>query len=198
MPERSLGGVYVANVTPFKDDVTLAVDEGAYLEHVAWLSEGGVRGVVPFGTNGEGPSGAIQGTLGVRAGRGAVRGGGRGPVGRHGGEAEGPGSAVRPRAAPAGHTFGHAGEPARHAAHDRGPQRSPRRRGPRAAALLLQAGGRGGPQAFLRTGEGGERARRRRLPHPEVRCPRPRRGGRLSPVLGGQGLWGRARLRRGG
>ncbi|HEV2744545.1 MAG TPA: dihydrodipicolinate synthase family protein, partial [Rubrobacter sp.] len=60
MPESSLGGVYVANVTPFKDDGTLNVDEGAYLEHVAWLSETGVRGVVPFGTNGEGPSVAIE------------------------------------------------------------------------------------------------------------------------------------------
>jgi dihydrodipicolinate synthase/N-acetylneuraminate lyase len=57
---RHLGGVYVANVTPFKEDGTLAVDEGAYLEHVAWLSEGGVRGVVPFGTNGEGPSVAME------------------------------------------------------------------------------------------------------------------------------------------
>lgn len=65
MPERSLGGVYVANVTPFKDDATLAVDEGAYLEHVAWLSEGGVRGVVPFGTNGEGPSVAVEEKLRV-------------------------------------------------------------------------------------------------------------------------------------
>ncbi len=52
---QDLGGVYVANVTPFKED-SLAVDEGAYLEHVAWLAEMGVRGVVPFGTNGEGPS----------------------------------------------------------------------------------------------------------------------------------------------
>ena len=65
MPERTLGGVYVANVTPFKDDRTLAVDEGAYLEHVAWLSEGGVRGVVPFGTNGEGPSVAMEEKLRV-------------------------------------------------------------------------------------------------------------------------------------
>ncbi len=65
MPERSLGGVYVANVTPFKDDGTLNVDEGAYLEHVAWLSETGVRGVVPFGTNGEGPSVAIEEKLRV-------------------------------------------------------------------------------------------------------------------------------------
>ena len=65
MPERTLGGVYVANVTPFKDDGTLNVDEGAYLEHVAWLSEGGVRGVVPFGTNGEGPSVAVEEKLRV-------------------------------------------------------------------------------------------------------------------------------------
>ena len=56
MAEQHLGGVYVANVTPFKDDATLGVDDGAYLEHVAWLSGEGVRGVVPFGTNGEGPS----------------------------------------------------------------------------------------------------------------------------------------------
>ncbi len=52
---REIEGVYVANVTPFRDD-SLAVDDGAYLEHVAWLAEMGVRGVVPFGTNGEGPS----------------------------------------------------------------------------------------------------------------------------------------------
>ena len=53
---QEIEGVYVANVTPFGDDGTLAVDEEAYLEHVAWLAEMGVRGVVPFGTNGEGPS----------------------------------------------------------------------------------------------------------------------------------------------
>lgn len=52
---REIEGVYVANVTPFRDD-SLAVDDGAYIEHVAWLAEMGVRGVVPFGTNGEGPS----------------------------------------------------------------------------------------------------------------------------------------------
>jgi dihydrodipicolinate synthase/N-acetylneuraminate lyase len=49
-------GVYVANVTPFRDDTSLSLDLGAYLEHVRWLGEKGVRGVVPFGTNGEGPS----------------------------------------------------------------------------------------------------------------------------------------------
>jgi dihydrodipicolinate synthase/N-acetylneuraminate lyase len=52
---REIEGVYVANVTPFGED-SLAVDDGAYLEHVSWLAEMGVRGVVPFGTNGEGPS----------------------------------------------------------------------------------------------------------------------------------------------
>lgn len=54
------GGVYVANVTPFKDDGTFAVDTGAYLAHVEWLSGRGVRGIVPFGTNGEGPSVALR------------------------------------------------------------------------------------------------------------------------------------------
>ena len=53
---REIEGVYVANVTPFVDDGSLAVDEDAYLEHVFWLAERGVRGIVPFGTNGEGPS----------------------------------------------------------------------------------------------------------------------------------------------
>ncbi|MGH3148749.1 MAG: dihydrodipicolinate synthase family protein, partial [Rubrobacter sp.] len=52
---QGIGGVYVANVTPFDED-SLAVDVEAYLAHVSWLAETGVRGVVPFGTNGEGPS----------------------------------------------------------------------------------------------------------------------------------------------
>jgi dihydrodipicolinate synthase/N-acetylneuraminate lyase len=53
---QTIEGVYVANVTPFRNDERLAVDVEAYLAHVSWLSERGVRGVVPFGTNGEGPS----------------------------------------------------------------------------------------------------------------------------------------------
>ena len=53
---QDIEGVYVANVTPFRDDDSFSVDEEAYLDHVAWLAEMGVRGVVPFGTNGEGPS----------------------------------------------------------------------------------------------------------------------------------------------
>ena len=53
---QHIEGVYVANVTPFGDDGSLTVDEDCYLDHVAWLAEKGVRGIVPFGTNGEGPS----------------------------------------------------------------------------------------------------------------------------------------------
>jgi dihydrodipicolinate synthase/N-acetylneuraminate lyase len=53
---QDIEGVYVANVTPMKDDASLSVDVDSYLAHVSWLSEMGVRGVVPFGTNGEGPS----------------------------------------------------------------------------------------------------------------------------------------------
>ena len=53
---QAIEGVYVANVTPFKDDASLTVDVDSYLAHVSWLSEMGVRGIVPFGTNGEGPS----------------------------------------------------------------------------------------------------------------------------------------------
>src|SRR5215217_7110135 len=53
---QEIEGVYVANVTPFEDDGSFAVDEDAYMDHVSWLAEMGVRGIVPFGTNGEGPS----------------------------------------------------------------------------------------------------------------------------------------------
>jgi dihydrodipicolinate synthase/N-acetylneuraminate lyase len=53
---QDIEGVYVANVTPFRDDDSLTVDDEAYLNHVSWLAEMGVRGIVPFGTNGEGPS----------------------------------------------------------------------------------------------------------------------------------------------
>ncbi len=51
-----LEGVYAANVTPFRADVRFSVDAEAYLAHVRWLAGRGVTGVVPFGTNGEGPS----------------------------------------------------------------------------------------------------------------------------------------------
>lgn len=53
-----IAGVYVANVTPFTSDGE--IDLHAYLAHVAWLAEKGVQGVVPFGTNGEGVSVALQ------------------------------------------------------------------------------------------------------------------------------------------
>ncbi len=55
-PADVLAGVYVANVTPFRDDERYSIDVDAYLGHVRWLAEQGVTGVIPFGTNGEGPS----------------------------------------------------------------------------------------------------------------------------------------------
>lgn len=51
-----LEGVYAANVTPFREGPSYALDKAAYLEHVIWLAEKGVTGVIPFGTNGEGTS----------------------------------------------------------------------------------------------------------------------------------------------
>jgi 4-hydroxy-tetrahydrodipicolinate synthase len=62
---QAIEGVYVANVTPFRDDASLAVDVDSYLAHVSWLEGMGVRGVVPFGTNGEGPSVALREKLRV-------------------------------------------------------------------------------------------------------------------------------------
>jgi dihydrodipicolinate synthase/N-acetylneuraminate lyase len=53
---QHIEGVYVAAVTPFRDDATRSVDVDAYLTHVDWLASKGVTGVVAFGTNGEGPS----------------------------------------------------------------------------------------------------------------------------------------------
>ena len=55
-PADVLEGVYAANVTPFRDDERLGVDVDAYLGHVRWLAGHGVTGIIPFGTNGEGPS----------------------------------------------------------------------------------------------------------------------------------------------
>lgn len=55
-PADLLQGVYVASVTPFRDDERFSVDLDAYLAHVGWLADHGVTGVVAFGTNGEGPS----------------------------------------------------------------------------------------------------------------------------------------------
>ena len=61
---QKIEGVYVANVTPFRED-SLEVDVDAYLAHAAWLGEKGVRGLIPFGTNGEGPSVALREKLTV-------------------------------------------------------------------------------------------------------------------------------------
>jgi 4-hydroxy-tetrahydrodipicolinate synthase len=58
-PAEVLSGVYVANVTPFRDDERYSVDVDSYLAHVRWLAGHGVTGVIPFGTNGEGPSVAV-------------------------------------------------------------------------------------------------------------------------------------------
>ena len=54
-PEELLSGVYVANVTPMRADERCSIDVEAYLGHVSWLAGHGVAGVIPFGTNGEGP-----------------------------------------------------------------------------------------------------------------------------------------------
>ena len=56
-PADLLAGVYVANVTPFRDDdARYRIDVESYLAHVRWLAGYGVTGVIPFGSNGEGPS----------------------------------------------------------------------------------------------------------------------------------------------
>ena len=62
---QTIEGVYVANVTPFGDDASLSVSVDSYLAHVSWLEEMGVRGIIPFGTNGEGPSVALAEKLRV-------------------------------------------------------------------------------------------------------------------------------------
>jgi dihydrodipicolinate synthase/N-acetylneuraminate lyase len=55
-PAALLEGVYVANVTPFLDDDRYSIDYRTYAAHVRWLADHGVTGIVPFGTNGEGPA----------------------------------------------------------------------------------------------------------------------------------------------
>jgi 4-hydroxy-tetrahydrodipicolinate synthase len=59
-PAAVLEGVYVANVTPFRDDGRFSIDLESYLAHVRWLAGHGVTGVIPFGTNGEGPSVSVH------------------------------------------------------------------------------------------------------------------------------------------
>ncbi len=56
----AIEGVYVANVTPFRDDDRFSIDVDSYLAHVRWLAGRGVTGVIPFGTNGEGPSVSVH------------------------------------------------------------------------------------------------------------------------------------------
>jgi dihydrodipicolinate synthase/N-acetylneuraminate lyase len=58
--DAALGGVLVASVTPFRDDDRRTIDLDAYLAHARWLAGRGVPGIVPFGTNGEGPSVAAR------------------------------------------------------------------------------------------------------------------------------------------
>lgn len=50
-----LAGVFAANVTPF-DQASLAIDHSWMQRHLAWLRERGCDGIVPLGTNGEGPA----------------------------------------------------------------------------------------------------------------------------------------------
>lgn len=52
----AIDGVYAVNVTPFREDYSYSLDIEAYLDHASWLKDSGVKGLVPFGTNGEGPS----------------------------------------------------------------------------------------------------------------------------------------------
>jgi len=58
--QATLEGVYVANVTPFRADDRYSLDLDSYLGHVRWLAGRGVTGIIPFGTNGEGPSATVQ------------------------------------------------------------------------------------------------------------------------------------------
>ncbi len=52
---HQLAGVFAANVTPF-DPITLALVPGWMGRHCAFLRANGCNGIVPMGTNGEGPS----------------------------------------------------------------------------------------------------------------------------------------------
>lgn len=52
---RNLSGVFAANVTPF-DPATGAVVPGWMSQHCTFLKANGCDGIVPMGTNGEGPS----------------------------------------------------------------------------------------------------------------------------------------------
>ena len=56
---HKLSGVFAANVTPF-DPATLAVVPGWMSRHLAFLRAKGCNGIVPMGTNGEGPSMSVD------------------------------------------------------------------------------------------------------------------------------------------
>lgn len=51
LPDKPWHGVLVATALPFNED--LSVDYDAYAEHVRWLADNGVHGVVPNGSLGE-------------------------------------------------------------------------------------------------------------------------------------------------
>ena len=51
----ALAGVFAANVTPFQPS-TLAIDFAGLQRHLAYLQARGADGIVPLGTNGEGPA----------------------------------------------------------------------------------------------------------------------------------------------
>jgi len=56
---HKLSGVFAANVTPF-DPATLAIVPGWMSRHLAFLRAKGCNGIVPMGTNGEGPSMSVD------------------------------------------------------------------------------------------------------------------------------------------
>lgn len=59
-----LAGIFAANVTPF-DPATLAIDHGWMRRHLAYLRACGCDGIVPLGTNGEGPAMSVAERMAV-------------------------------------------------------------------------------------------------------------------------------------
>lgn len=55
---QTIAGVYVAAVTPFAASGEIDLD--AFTGHARWLAGRGVHGIMPFGTNGEGPSVGLE------------------------------------------------------------------------------------------------------------------------------------------
>ena len=56
---NQLAGVFAANVTPFQSP-SLAIDFPWMKRHLAWLRSHGCNGIVPLGTNGEGPAMSVD------------------------------------------------------------------------------------------------------------------------------------------